>query len=196
LRVLIVFCHPDKNSFAASLYSAAVEALKISHHEVVELDLYKEGFDPTLSQQEWRRYHDTSANFDLVRRYTEDLKSVNAIVLIYPTWWNGMPAILKGYIERVWLPGIAFNINPHGGVTFDNLPNVYRFVVITTYGSAWWINSLLLGNPGKKMVMRGLARQFRPYCKRIWIALYDLDRATPKKRVAFLNKVKATLRSL
>ena len=74
-----------------------LEALRQAGHEVTDVDLYAEEFDPVMSRQERLDYHNPERNERLVKRYDDQLVATEALVLIYPAWWLGMPAILKGF---------------------------------------------------------------------------------------------------
>ena len=93
-----------------------LQALAEAGHEVTDVDLYAENFDPVMSRQERLDYLNTARNERLVKRYDDQLVAAEAIVLVYPAWWYGMPAMLKGYFDRVWLPGVAFDVTPDGKV--------------------------------------------------------------------------------
>jgi len=196
LKVLVIYSHPLEISFGAKLHTAVLEGLAAAKHQVVDVDLYAEGFSPVLSRQEYLHYRETGKNCQYVRKYVDQLQAAQGIVLVYPTWWYGMPAILKGYIDRVWLPGVAFDITSDGSIATDRLHHVCRLAAVTTYGSPWWFNSLYLGNPGRRIVARGLRRLCAKDCRVGWHALYDMDRAGPQKLQAFVDRVRIAMRKL
>jgi NAD(P)H dehydrogenase (quinone) len=192
--ILLVFCHPSGASFSAGLLQSVRKGLEARNHQVIVRDLYAEGFSPTLSQQEFASYYDTVRNTAPVQDHVADLRAAEGIILIYPTWWYGMPAMLKGYLDRVWLPGVAFGLSPSGAVTTEPLRHIRRFMVVTTYGSpGWWIRHYL-GDPGRKAVERGCRRLFSPLCRTAWLALYAMDSNTAAQRRAFTEKVVRALR--
>ena len=104
-----------------------------------------------------------------------------------------MPAMLKGYFDRVWGPGIAFERDLAKGFIRPLLTHIRLFGVVTTYGSPWWITRIIAGDPGRKVLMRAL----KPMCGRrvraFFLAQYDLDRSTPAARVAFIARVRARI---
>src|SRR5215467_13616693 len=144
MRFLVIYAHPVKDSFVSAVHQRAVAALKGAGHEVDDCDLYAEGFQPVLSKEERRAYHDAAANRGFARRDIERLLGCQGLVLVFPAWWFGMPAILKGYFDRVWLPGVAFVLAD--GQTRPLLHNIIRFGVVTTCGSPWWLIKLM-GDP-------------------------------------------------
>ena len=110
-----------------------------------------------VSRQERLDYLNAARNERLVKRYDDQLVAAEAIVLVYPAWWYGMPAMLKGYFDRVWLPGVAFDVTPNGKVNTDRLRHIRRIMVVTTYGASWWMVPPL-GDPARKLIGRAFVR--------------------------------------
>jgi NAD(P)H dehydrogenase (quinone) len=156
MRVLVIYCHPVAESFAASAHRTVLEGLAEAGHEVTDLDLYAERFDPVMSRQERLDYLNTERNERLVQHYDDQLAAAEALVLVYPSWWYGMPAILKGYFDRVWLPGVAFDVTLNGTVKTDRLKRLRRILVVTTYGGSWWMVRIALGDPARKIIGRAI----------------------------------------
>jgi NAD(P)H dehydrogenase (quinone) len=194
MRFLIVYAHPLDDSFHASLHRRIVQTLTEAGHEVDDCDLYAEGFQPVLSAQERRGYHDTAANGGFVSRDIERLRRCQGLVLVFPTWWFGMPAILKGWFDRVWLPGVAFALAD--GQTRPLLHQIERFAVVTTYGSPWWVIRLVLGDPNRRILMRGIRILMSRRVRTRWFAKYDMDSAGPASCGRFLRRVEQGMRRL
>ncbi len=133
MRVLVLYAHPLPKSFHASLHRLVVETLREHGHEVDDCDLYAEGFDPVLSAEERSGYHEVPQNRLPVAGYVERLMRAEALVLCFPTWTFGAPAILKGFFDRVLIPGVAFHLNGHRPVR-PGLTHIRRIAVVTTYG--------------------------------------------------------------
>ena len=105
MRVLYVYCHPVPESFHGAIRAAALAALAGTRHDVDLLDLYAEKFDPVLSTEDRRRYHDVARNREGVEGYVARLTAAEALVLQFPTWSFGPPAMLKGFLAwRVQKP--------------------------------------------------------------------------------------------
>jgi NAD(P)H dehydrogenase (quinone) len=196
MRVLVIYCHPVAESFAAAGHARVLHALADGGHEVMDVDLYAEGFDPVMSRQERLDYQDTARNIRLVRKHDEQLAAAEAIVLVYPTWWHGMPAMLKGYFDRVWLPGVAFDVTPDGRVPTERLQRIRGIVVVTTYGGSWWLERIALGDPARKVVSRAVRALRARHCRVDWYAHYNMDRATPHQLSRFLERVQAGISRL
>ena len=192
----VVHCHPLGDSYNRALFETIVAALEARGHKVTAIDLYRERFDPALSEAERAGYFDRPYDDAAVARYTALLRRVDGIILCFPQWWFGMPALLKGYFDRVWAPGTAFAHDPAGGRIKPLLTNVRVFGVVTSYGSPWRVVRFVAGDPGRKMVMRAL----KPMCGRgvrsFYLAHYDMDRSTEGSRSAFLEKVRSVIAKL
>lgn len=192
MRVHVIFAHPEKSSFCGSILSAVLEELAQAGHEVDVLDLYAENFDATLSLDEWKTYEGPVG--PAIRGYVDRITRSDGIIWIFPTWNYGLPAILKGYVDRVWKPNVAFRIDDRRAVHFDQFENLQFFLVATTFGASWLINALC-GNPCKRAVASGLKRHFPRSSTFAWLALYDLDRPSSPKLKRFLVHVRAKTRA-
>ena len=186
MRALVLFAHPLADSFGAALHREAVARLEGRGWEVDDCDLYAEGFDPVLSPAERRAYHDEGANIEPVRAHVERLRAADALVLVFPVWNFGYPAILKGYFDRVFLPGVSFTM-PEGKVR-GALTNIERLAAVTTYGGAR-IRAWLAGDPPRRVVTRSLRYVIAPRARQKYLALYDMNRAGDAERAAFLARV-------
>jgi NAD(P)H dehydrogenase (quinone) len=191
MRVLVIYCHPVAESFGAADHRTVLEALIEAGHEVTDVDLYAENFDPVMSRQERLDYLNTDRNERPVKRYDEQLAAADAIVLVYPAWWYGMPAMLKGYFDRVWLPGVAFDVTPDGRVLTERLQRIRRIVVVTTYGGPWWMVRIALGDPARKIVSRAVRALCGRGCRVDWYVQYNMDRATPRRLSRFLDRIRS-----
>ena len=190
MRVLLIHCHPRAESFSAALRDTARQALETAGHQVECRDLYAEGFTPTLSDAEHRDYLDPASNPPDVADHVASLQRAEALLLVYPTWWYGLPAMLKGWFDRIWAPGIAFKLGD--GAIEPLLTNITRIGVVTTYGSPLWL-LWVIGWPDKKLINRGLRRLCARGCRVEWLMLTRMDQRGAPERAAFLAKVKARL---
>jgi putative NADPH-quinone reductase len=194
MRVLVVYCHPNPESLVAAALERAVAGLRAAAHEVRVTDLYRDGFDPAMSCVERRAHKEPGVASDL-QGYAEDLGWAEALVFVYPTWWSGQPAMLKGWFDRVWVAGVAWELPEGASVLRPLLTDVRRIVVVTTHGSSKWINALQ-GEPGKRTAFRSIRAMCSKRTRTTWCALYGLDTATDADRTAFLDKVERTLARL
>jgi putative NADPH-quinone reductase len=194
MRVLYVYCHPLPESLHAAIRDAALASLKSGGHEVDLLDLYAESFDPVLTAEARRRYHDVPQNRAGLEQYIARLTSAEAMVLQFPTWCFGMPAMLKGFCDRLLMPGVAFDISDPARVR-PILLNLRKIVGVVTYGRPWHM-AKWMGDPPRKMVMRYLRWFTGGKAKAEYHALYHLSVASEAKRLAFIERVGSAMRRL
>ncbi|MDP3896322.1 MAG: NAD(P)H-dependent oxidoreductase [Mesorhizobium sp.] len=195
MRVLLVYCHPVPESFCASVRDEALRTLAAGGHEVRLLDLYAENFDPVMRAEERRRYNDLPAEHHALQDHIAHLRWAEALVFVYPTWWYGLPAMLKGWLDRVWAPGVAFALPDGKGKIKPLMTHVTRLVVLTTCGApGWW--SHVIGHPGRKTILRGIRALCAPRCRTLFLAHYLMDSSTVETRRAFLEKVRRKLAKL
>ena len=116
------------------------------------LDLYAEKFDPVLSEDARRHYHDTSRNQTGLEDYMARLTSAEALILQFPTWCFGLPAMLKGFLDRMIMPGVAFDLSDPAHAK-PMLRNIKRIVGIVTYGRPRYM-ALWMSDPPRKIVKR------------------------------------------
>jgi NAD(P)H dehydrogenase (quinone) len=195
MRVLLIYCHPDPESFTAAVRDTAKRALEAGGHTVTIADLHAEQFNPVMSRQERRDYHDAALNLIPVAQEIERLRRCDALIFVYPTWWYGQPALLKGWLDRVWVPHATFTMpegnKPIGAV----LTNIRLLGAITTLGSPqWWWR--LVGQPGRRVLLTGIRALLGRRCRTLWMALYRMDTCSPFDRAVFLAQVEARLKKL
>lgn len=190
MRILLVHAHPVESSFNGSLYRMVRQTLIDRGHEVDCLDLYAERFDPVLSHDERLNYHDTEKNRTGVTDSVERLLKADALVLVYPVWNYGFPAILKGWFDRVFLPGVSFRIED--GQVVPCLHNIGKLAAITSYGGTR-LRSFLAGDPPRKIIKRMLRLTIRRGAPVHYLAHYDMNRSTTESRHAFMSKVQSVL---
>jgi putative NADPH-quinone reductase len=196
MRVLVVYCHPCPESFTAAIRDVAMDALKDNGHEVRLVDLYASGFDPVMSAQERRGYHTPGFNEIPVAEQLAELRWCEALVFVYPTWWYGQPAMLKGWLDRVWIPHATFTMPEPGKPIGRVLTNIRAITVVSTLGSPWWWWTFVMGEPGRRVLLRGFRPLVHPSCRTEWVALHDMDSATPAKRERFLGRVREAIGEL
>ena len=195
MRVHVVYAHPSPNSFTAAVHGRIIAGLAGRSHQVDDLDLYAERFEPVLTLTERDAYFEVGANLSSVERYVERLRAAEALVLCFPTWWYGMPAILKGWFDRVWLPGVAFSSPAAGGPITRCLTNIRKLAVVTTYNAPRWFMLFYMRDPGKTVLMRGFTRLIASGARTHYLAHYDMLRSTDANRKRFLARVDQTFES-
>ena len=181
-RVLVVTCHPLKDSFVGAIGERAISALERSGAEVRYTDLYADGFTAEITAAEM----DGQTVPDDVVKHHADLAWCERLVLVYPTWWEGQPALLKGWIDRLWRSG------PRSAT---RLSNIRQIVIIATHGSSKFVN-MVEGEGGKRTITRNLAVQCGLHTRSTWLAMYGVDTSSAKDRDRFLARVDRAMRRL
>jgi NAD(P)H dehydrogenase (quinone) len=183
----VLYANPVRASFGSALHQQVVSVLTAKGHAVDDCDLYLEAFDPILREDERIAYHDTNRNRRGVSSYADRVLAAEALILIYPVWNEGFPAILKGFLDRVFIPGVSFKIGAEGRVE-PNLPNLKRLSAVCTYGASRTI-TFLLGDPPKRVVKRLIRSMAKRSVRCDYLACYGMDQATDGNRKSFLDKV-------
>lgn len=187
MRVLHLYCHPLPESFHGALRAAVHRGLERAGHAVDLLDLYAEGFDPVLRPEERRDYHDLARNRRNLEPYIARLQAAEALVVQFPTWCFGPPAMLKGFFDRLFMPGVAFDLSEPARVR-PMLHNIGKVAGVVTYGrprlAAWY-----MGDPPRRLVTRYVRWFVRPRAAIAFHALYHLNVVDAQARTDFLDRV-------
>lgn len=192
-RALVLFAHPLPESFGAAIHQRVVQTLEKAGWDVDDCDLNKEGFSPVLTEEERRNYHEEEINIEPVREYVERLRAADGLFFVFPVWNFGYPAILKGFLDRVFLPGVSFKLV--NGKVEGNLDNIKTLCAVTTYGGSR-MRAFLAGDPPRKCITRPVRFVMNKQARMKYLALYDLNRVNQQKREAYLDQITRTLGQL
>ena len=195
MLIQVVHSHPLTDSYNHALFRTIVDQLQ-DRHQVIATDLYRERFSPVMTEPERRSYYQPSYAEDEVAPLVRQLRQADGIIFCFPHWWFSMPAMLKGYFDRVWAPGTAFTHDLDGGRIKPLLTNIKLFGVVTTYGSPWWLTRIVMQDPGRKVLFRALKPMCGPGVRSFYLAHYDMDRSTPASRQAFAERVRTKIAGL
>ena len=188
----MVTAHPCADSFTLAVAEAARTGLESAGHAVTTLDLYALDFRPAMSRDDLAAYRAEQPPPDpLVRTHGELVSAAEVLVFVYPTWWSGLPAVLKGWLERVLVPGVAFSFDEHGKVV-PGMEHVRRIVGVSTYGSPWSYVKLTNDN-GRRILTRALRLTCGRKTPTTWLGLYSIDTSGDNDRRAFLDRVHHTM---
>jgi NAD(P)H dehydrogenase (quinone) len=192
VKAYVVFCHPTHESLTGAALERTLRGLTSGGHEIRLTDLYAEGFRPEFSRAD-REAHlvdhtvDPSSRPEIVE-FADNLRWCDTLVLVYPTWWAGQPAMLKGWFDRVLVRGVAWDLPPGTNRIRAGLKNVRTIVAVTSHGSSKLVNTIE-GESGKHLLGRSLRATCGLRCRTKWFALYNVDRSTPEDREQFLDSV-------
>ena len=189
MRALVVYCHPRPDSFNAAVRDVVLSKLQAAGAETRLRDLYTEGFTPVLQPRELAGYLDCPTNRASVDDHCRDVQWCDTLIFVYPTWWYGLPAMLKGWLDRVLLPDVAFLMPDGRNATIrPGLLHITRFGVFTTCGASWGL-SALVGFPGRRQLMQGVGWLCKPFMRKAFAAHYLMDSSTPESRARHLARV-------
>ena len=193
MRALVIFCHPCQDSFNRAVRDVVLSRLAAAGAEVRLSDLYARGFSPVLTWDEWKYYLNCPGNRAPVAQDVEDVLWCDTLIFVYPTWWYGLPAMLKGWLDRVLLPEVAFLMpDAQNRNIRSNLGHINRLGVFTTCGATWWLTRVI-GAPGRRTLMRGVGFLLARGKRRVFAAHYNMDTSTDASRARHLAKVAARM---
>lgn len=187
MHVLVVYCHPVETSFASALHQEVVRNLVAAGHTVDDCDLYAENFNPVMSREERLGYHDVPANRAPMAGYIERLNRAEAVVFCFPTWCFGLPAMLKGFFDRLLMPGVAFDLSDPANVR-PMLTHIRRISAVVTYGRPRWM-AWYMGDPPRRMITRYLRRLTGNRARADYHAYYHMNVATEPRLARFKQRV-------
>jgi NAD(P)H dehydrogenase (quinone) len=184
--ILIIYCHPYDQSFNHAELEAIQDNLSIAHREYKVIDLYADHFNPAYSKEELRLYHQGETTDPLVTKYLKLCQQANTVIFITPFWWNSIPGMLKGFIDKVMKEGVGYTVTKTG--VKGELTNVKHCYVLTTSTSPTWYIHLFLGNAIKKIFINKTLRQlgFRNIS---WQNFGGITNSSLKRRRKYLDKL-------
>jgi NAD(P)H dehydrogenase (quinone) len=189
MKALVVYCHPNPASFNAAVRDLVLSKLQAAGAEIRLTDLYGENFQPILTPAEWEGYLSCPDNRKPVERHCADVQWCDTLIFVYPTWWYGLPAMLKGWLDRVMLPDVAFLMPDAQNQTIRaGLKHITRLGVFTTCGASRWL-TFLVGSPGRKQLRRGIGFICAPRHRKAFAAHYLMDSSTADSRRKHLERV-------
>jgi NAD(P)H dehydrogenase (quinone) len=189
MRVVVVHAPtaatgPDHDAFAA-----AVAAASAAGHDVSAIDLQAEDFAPVMSLAEREVYHGTTPLITAeTRRHAELVTATEAFVFVYPTTFTTVPALLRGWLERVFVPGVAFVLDERTNKVRPGLTGVRRIIGVATYEQSRW-SVLRERDNGRRVLLRALRLNTGIRTRTGWIALHDASTATAADRASFVARV-------
>lgn len=189
MRALIVYCHPSPNSFNHAVLEVILDKLTQQGAHIRLFDLYKENFDPLLTLDRWNNYEDETLNRKGIEHHVDAVLWCDTLIFIYPTWWYGLPAMLKGWCDRVLAPGVAFKMPQAEGENIKPaLQHIKRLGLFTSCGASRWL-TMLIGAPGKRTILRGIRLLCAKKCRTAYAAHFLMDTSSWKSRQQHLDVV-------
>ena len=188
MQTLVILTHPYSKSYCHALYQRVTQELEKAGHTVDRLHLDVENFDPIMRSADLAGYARGQSADPLVPHYQARIEAAQQLVFIFPIWWEVMPALLKGFIDKVFTNGWAYKPAKLG--VQGHLTHIERAVVITTMNTPKWAYRWLFGDAVQRALVRGTLRKCGVR-KVQWVALSPVSHASDLKRQAWLDKVGA-----
>ena len=186
-KYLVVWVHPVPDSFSAALRDVVVAALP---QPPAVIDLYNSGFDAGyMTANTTDPSADSNAgansNAEILNQHYSQIAAAEALLFVYPTWWDGLPAILKSWLEQLFPD--ALDTRSGQQAAQQTLCNIKSIMVATTHGSSKWVNAVQ-GQAGRKILSQSLKGLCHRKCRFKWISLYRIDISTSRQRQEFLTQ--------
>ncbi len=189
MNCLIVRAHPLEENLTRRFSDFASSRLKAAGHEVSLVDLYAENFDPRLTAAERASYYADRYDRSGMERHIAALGAAEMLVLAFPTWWFGPPAIMKGWLDRVMAPGVAFDHGRNFGPIVPKLRGLKHVVTITTLGSAWWVDRFVLQRPVRRVLKTAVFGSCAPNARFTYLPFYQAETATADRIARFETRI-------
>ena len=187
MKTVIVFNHPYEGSFCSAILSSVTQGLKSGNHKTDIINLDKEGFNPIMSTEDLRGFKEKRIVDPKVFEYKERIAEAEHLILIFPIWWELMPAMTKGFIDKVIFPGVAYNYTEKG-LMKKNFLKLNGVTLITTMNTPSFAYRILFGNAIKKTVLFGTFWK-TGYKHRKWINLSMVKYVSDKRRKKWLTNI-------
>ena len=156
MNTLIVYTHPWDGSFNHHVLETTIETYQNKGHEVDVIDLHKDNFDPIYHSEELKLFASGQYKDKLAEDYSNRLKKADNVVFIFPIWWYGPPAMLKGFFDKVFLNGHTYQQNDKGEML--GILNIQQAVALTTAHIEKDPLSQFLGNPIETLYLDGIMK--------------------------------------
>jgi len=188
MKVIIVFNHPYEGSFGNAILNAVTKGLKEANHEIDLMHLDNDRFNPVMSKADLKAFVDHKPVDSQVIDYNERLEKADHLIFIFPIWWDLMPAMTKGFVDRVLSPGVVYDHHPRGFGLVPLLKNLKGVTVITTMNKPKIMYSLLIGNLIKRAMIKSVFKTMG-YKNLKWISYNMVKSVSQEKRVKWLTDI-------
>lgn len=192
MKALVIYCHPNPDSFTGAVKDLVLEILEEKGFKTRLTDLYGEQFNPLIQKDELESYLDTTCNQNGLENHIDNILWCDTLIFVYPTWWYGLPAMLKGWLDRCFLPGVAFHMPEGEGTIKPGLKHITRLGLFTTAGATPLV-TFLMGAPGKRTILRAVNSLCKWPVKKVFLAHYVMDSSTDESRRLHLERVRVKM---
>jgi putative NADPH-quinone reductase len=194
MKTVIVFNHPYNGSYCNAILGSVTMGLQKANHEVDLIHLDKDGFNPVMTTHDLKGFVDRKPVDPKVIDYKERIDKADHLIFIFPIWWELMPAMTKGFVDKVIFPGVAYDYKPNGFMV-KKWEKIKSVTLITTMNSPRLIYRLIFGNAIKRALFTGIFWKMG-YKNRKWISLNMVKFVSTEKRTKWLLKIEQRFANL
>jgi NAD(P)H dehydrogenase (quinone) len=189
VKVVIVFNHPYEGSYCNALLNSATNGLQRAGHEVDLINLDNDNFDPVMRATDLKGFKDGVPSDPQVLKYRDRLQDANHLVMLFPIWWELMPAMTKGFIDKVIFPGVAYDYDHSGRYPkmIKRWNEIRGITLVTTMNTPSFFYKLVFGNAITKAVFRGTFMKLG-FKNRKWLSFNMVKFVSEQKRRKWLKQ--------
>tara|TARA_R110002124_G_scaffold26708_2_gene95936 strand:- start:25 stop:615 length:591 start_codon:yes stop_codon:yes gene_type:complete len=196
MKVVIVFNHPYEGSFCNAILQSVTNGLRKGNHLIDLIHLDKDNFNPVMTAEDLKGFRDKKPIDPKVIEYSTRIKNADHLVFIFPIWWELMPALTKGFVDKVIFPGIAYDYANVSNTRMKPLwTNLIGVTMITTMNTPNFLYRLLFGNAIKKAMIVGTFWKIG-FKNRKWISYNQVKQVSKVKREKWLIELEKKFSSL
>lgn len=186
--ILIIYCHPYSQSFNHAELEVIKRNLHNAHQKYEVINLYADQFNPVYSAEELKLYHDGGTTDPLVTKYLKLCQQATTVIFVTPFWWNSIPGMLKGFIDKVMKEGAGLSHTIQKNGVKGELTNVQHCYVLTTSTSPTFYIKCFSGNAIKKIFINRTLKQLGfHHCQ--WQNFGRISNSSLKRRKSYLTKL-------
>lgn len=188
MKTLVVYCHPYEGSFCHAILESLEAGAQKSGKQLDVIDLYKDNFNPVMSGRDLLGFVKHQAVDEQAIDYARRMKQADHLILVFPIWWELMPAMMKGFIDKVIFPGQTYEYTKSGLGMISSLPNLKSTTVITTMNTPKLMYKFVYGNAVKKALIKGTFKK-GGFKNVKWKSFNMVKMSKPEKRVKWLDQI-------
>jgi len=192
MKTVVVYAHPYEKSFNHGVLESIKTGLGENNEEFEVLDLVKDGFNPVMTSKDLSGYNKGHTDDELIIRYQKEIIKADKMIFVFPIWWGGMPAILKGFFDKVFLKGFCYEVK--NGRVVGLLDHIKKTYVLTTSGRN---NDTLINKWGDPIGTTLIQSTFKVVALNNyeWINFDSISKSTEEERMNHLERVKELVKN-
>jgi len=188
MRVVIVFNHPYKGSYCNAILNSVKSGLDKAGQEIDIIHLDNDKFNPVMTADDLLAFKNKKSIDTQAKEYISRIKAADHLVFIFPIWWELMPALMKGFIDKVIFPGEIYDNTSSGYGMVTLMKNIKSTTVITTMNTPAIMYKLIYGNAIKNALIKGTLK--KTGCKKVkWLSFNMVKMSSKDKRENWLKQI-------